>query len=337
LTTRFTIAALVAALLAAPASRSARAAEVRIDEDTRKAVARSLEWLASKQEADGSWGDTKYPHNSAITSYVILAFLSQGHLPNRGTYGPEVAKGMRFLISCSRASDGYLLGTRGAGNMYCHGMATLVLAQLWGMTGDEEVKPVLEKAVKLIIGSQNREGGWRYDPLPTGADISVTIMQVMALRAAKNAGLHVPDVTMTRAIEYIDRCYDPKTGGFSYQAGRVSPGFARTAAGLCVLFLTGKYEAKNIPKGIEYLKSHFNERSHFWYGHYYAGHAMHQVGGKDWEEYYALMKNKLLSRQASDGSWTTYDLGSSAGPVMQTAIAGIVLSIPTNYLPIFQR
>src|SRR5947209_3558860 len=89
----------------------ASAAEVQMDEATKKATARSLEWLANKQHADGSWSasEGKYPHNTAITSFALLAFMSQGHLPNQGTYGPEVAKGCRFLLA-SAGKDGYLIG-----------------------------------------------------------------------------------------------------------------------------------------------------------------------------------------------------------------------------------
>src|SRR5262245_48524391 len=201
---------------------------VKMDEPTRKATARALEWLAARQNADGSWSESRYQHNTAITSFALLAFMAQGHLPNQGLHGPEVARGCRFLMASARP-DGYLVGARG-GNMYCHGMATLALAELWGSTGDEEVKPVLTKAVDLIVRCQNAQGGWRYEPAPTGADISVTIMQVMALRAAKNGGLHVPDVTLKKAIAYILRCYSPDSGGFSYQPGIRQPGFARTAA-----------------------------------------------------------------------------------------------------------
>lgn len=313
----------------------ARAADVTMDEATKKATARALAWLAAKQNADGSWSESRYPHNTAITAFALLAFMSQGHLPEQGLYGPEVAKGCRFLLSCSRA-DGYLVGSRG-GNMYCHAMATLALAELWGMTGDEEVRPVLKKAVDLIIGSQNREGGWRYEPRPTGADISVTIMQVMALRAAKNSGLHVPDDTMKRAIAYINRCYSPGDGAFQYQPGSGKTGFARTAAGVCVLQLTGEYQASQIPKAVDYLKSnHDKSREHFWYGQYYAAHAMHQVGGKDWEDWYARLRRLLLPMQAADGGWTANN-HDNVGPVYQTSIAVICLSVPAGYLPIFQR
>lgn len=308
--------------------------EVKMDDATKKATAKALEWLKEKQNTDGSWSDGRYPHNTAITSFALLAFMSQGHLPNQGLYGPEVTKGARFLIASARPADGYLIGARG-GNMYCHAMATLALSELWGMTGDQEIKPVLEKAVALIVKSQNNEGGWRYEPVPSGADISVTIMQVMALRAAKNSGMHVPDTTMKKAIEYINRCYNPNQGGFSYQPGS-RPGFARTAAGACVLQLTGNYDAKQIPKAIEYLKTNFNEQSYWWYGQYYAAHAMHQVGGKEWEDWYERLKTTLLPAQQPDGNWNFRDR-EGVGQVYQTTIGVIILSVPMNYLPIFQR
>jgi squalene cyclase len=310
--------------------------EVKMDEPTRKATARALEWLARQQNQDGSWSEPRYPHNTAITSFALLAFLSQGHLPGQGLYGPEVARGMRYLLAVAR-EDGYLAGSRdtGHGNMYCHAMATLVLAELWGITSDRDIKPVLTRAVDLIVGCQSPEGGWRYQPRPSGADISVTIMQVMALRAAKNSGLHVPDETMKKAIAYIKRCHDERTGGFSYQP-HTAPGFARTAAGACVLQLTGEYKAAEIPRAIAYLEQNFHSYQYFWYGHYYASHAMHQVGGQRWKSWYGRIRALLLSRQGPDGRWVLHE-HNEVGPIYQTSIAVIVLSVPMCYLPIYQR
>src|SRR5688572_3417743 len=77
-------------------------AEVKIDEATKKATARGLAYLATKQNEDGSFSDGPYSHSTAITSFAMLAFMSQGHLPNQGLYGPEVAKAARFLMATSR-------------------------------------------------------------------------------------------------------------------------------------------------------------------------------------------------------------------------------------------
>jgi hypothetical protein len=221
--------------------------------------------------------------------------------------------------------------------MYCHGMATLALTQIFGMTGDEDVKKVLKKAVNLIVKTQNHEGGWRYDPSPTGADISVTIMQVMALRGAKDSGLHVPDKCIAEAVKYINRCYDRRTGGYRYQPYSNGAGYARTAAGVCVLYLGGEYDAEEIKKAVEYMVRVGDDRSHYWYGHYYAAHALNQVGGEVWEKYYERMKNTLLSSQRASGEWYEARKEAAYGPVYQTAIAVLILSVPTHYLPIYQR
>ena len=64
---------------------------------------------------------------------------------------------------------------------------------------------------------------------------------------------------------------------------------------------------------------------------------MHQVGGKDWEDWYrAAQRHASAAPKAADGSWSTRD-SEGVGPVYQTAIAVIVMSIPMNYLPIYQR
>ena len=117
-----------------------------------------------------------------------------------------------------------------------------------------------------------------------------------------------------------------------------APGFARTAAGLCVMFLSGEYKADEIPRGVEYLKTNFNTSTHFYYGHYYAAHAMHQVGGKDWEDWYGRLVQYFVhsNSQNTDGSWSTTNRR-EVGPVYQTSIAVIILSVPAHYLPIFQR
>lgn len=337
---RLLFIAALAALFAVPTSLTAqppaepRAAEkdkVKIDPETKRAIDAGLRFLAREQLSDGSWG------NTAITGFVLLSFMANGNVPNQGDYGKSVAKGVQFLLQCARA-DGYLVGSKG-GNMYCHGMATLALTQVYGMTGDEEVKKVTKKAIDLIIKSQNNEGGWRYEPTPTGADISVTIMQVMALRGAKDAGLQVPDKVMADSIKYINRCRDNRTGGYKYQPYAAGAGYARTAAGVCVLQLCGEYEADDIKKAVEFMERVGDDYQHYWYGHYYAAHALNQVGGEVWERYYKRMRDRLLSpgMQRASGEWYDGRREAAYGPAYQTAIAILILSVPTHYLPIYQR
>jgi len=71
-------------LLAGPAIAQDKDKKGKMDEDTKKSTAKALEWIASKQNTDGSWGDTRYPNNTAITGFAMMAFMSQGHVPNQG-------------------------------------------------------------------------------------------------------------------------------------------------------------------------------------------------------------------------------------------------------------
>jgi hypothetical protein len=337
---RLTFLSVLAVLVAVPTTTTAQLPadppkpvedKVKMDKETKKAVDRALKFLANKQDSDGAWG------NTAITGFVLLAFMANGHVPNQGDYGKVVQKGVAHLLATAR-EDGYLVGPRG-GNMYCHGMAALALTQVYGMTGDEEVKKVTKKAIDLIVKTQNNEGGWRYDPSPTGADISVTIMQVMALRGAKDSGLQVPDKVMKDSLNYINRCRDPRSGGYRYQPYSSGPGFARTAAGVCVLQLCGEYEADDIKKAVEYMERARDDRGHYWYGHYYAAHALNQVGGEVWENYYKKMRDMLLAPgyQRASGEWYDSRREAAYGPSYQTAIAVLILSVPTHYLPIYQK
>src|SRR5206468_174908 len=104
----------------------------------------------------------------------------------------------------------------------------------------------LGRAVQLIIQAQNPAGGWRYQPNPQDADLSVTICQIMALRAARNAGFAVPAEVARKCIQYVENCQDLQgDGGFRYQqpgqkGGMGGPtGFARTAAGVVALYSAG--------------------------------------------------------------------------------------------------
>src|SRR5262249_25259648 len=134
------------------------------------------------------------------------------------------------------------------GPMYGHGFGTLFLAEVSGMVHEpklhEQVRSTLKQAVEVILRGQNPEGGWRYHPNSRDADISVTICQIMALRAARNAGVAVPKEKVGKCVDYVKRCQDLREGWFRYQAqggGGSHQAFARTAAGVCALNSAGIY------------------------------------------------------------------------------------------------
>ena len=221
--------------------------------------------------------------------------------------------------------------------MYGHGFATLFLAECYGMTQRADLREKLTKAVKLIVDTQNKEGGWRYLPQRNDADISVTIAQMMALRAARNAGLYVPKETVDRCVDYVKKCQNDD-GGFMYQLPRGPSMFPRSAAGVVALYSAGIYEGPEIERGLKYLiefvprGNELSREGHYFYGHYYAVQAMWHAGGDYWQRWYPAVRDAIVSRQSPDGSWSD-PVGAEYG----AAMACIILQMPNNFLPIFQR
>src|SRR6516165_2422314 len=221
------------------------------------------------------------------------------------------------------------------GPMYSHGWGTLFLAEAYGMTHRPEIREKLQKAVRLIIDTQNNEGGWRYQPVRRDADLSVTICQINALRAARNAGLFVPKDTVDACIRYVKMSQNPD-GGFRYmlQGGATSE-FPRSAAGIVALQSAGEYDSKEIRDGLAYLRqlNHglrpSRRNNHYFYGQYYAAQAMWIQGGEAWAEWYPAIRDELLRRWSPGGSWPDLGVCSEYG----SAMALIILQIPNNYLP----
>ena len=86
----------------------------------------------------------------------------------------------------------------------------------------------------MIVDSQNDEGGWRYQPIRADADLSMTVCQLNALRAARNAGLDVPGQTIDACIRYVKQSQNPD-GGFRYMLQGGASAFPRSAGGLMAL------------------------------------------------------------------------------------------------------
>ena len=313
--------------------------QVRGDEitpESRDAVERGLEWLASQQRPDGGFGDVS--GGTAYTSVAAIAMMSAGHLPNRGKYGQNVAQAVDYVLSKAEPS-GLLCPETTQAAMYHHGFAALLLGEVYGMTGDDRIKEPLRRAVQLIEQSQNSEGGWRYDPVPIQADISVTICQVMALRAARDSGIKVEKQVIDNAVEYVRKCQN-SDGGFNYMLGRGNnSGFARSAAGVATLYYAGISEGDEIDNGLEYILRHVPDgpvggrAPHYYYGQYYAAQATFLAGGEAWATWFPAIREQLVSSQQADGRWNgDQDRGVDT---YSTAMALIVLQMPNRYLPVF--
>ena len=345
------------------------------------AAARGLAWLAARQTASGAFTgivghkmQNDYVELDAaltvreqiaqgrghlgVSAICGMAFLAAGHLPDRGEHGKVVQRTIDYVLAHGQ-ENGFLsdAGTR----MYSHAFATLFLAEVYGMAGGAKCKVALERAVNLIVDSQNQHGGWRYNPFDRETDLSVTVCQLQALRAARNIGIKAPDDTIDRAINYVKQSQvrgAQSTRGFSRRSRGSAGGqfyykihgrgaydkpdeFAINAAALTALASAGVYDRELHEPTLDFLERAYGDTadyyaSHyfFWYGNYYACQAFFQTGGTRFDRYYERLQRDLLAMQQPDGRWRG-EVG--PGDEFATAVACLLLSLPQQYLPIFQR
>lgn len=311
-----------------------------------RAVVRALEYLAKQQQPSGAWKSESHGEMTSITSLAIMAFMAAGHVPGEGPYKEQMDRGIRWVIAEQKA-DG-LLVNRNSQPMYCHGISTLMLAEVVGMVSKEDARPVrhaLEKGVKLILSAQavpkqdTQAGGWRYQATSSDSDLSVTGWQLLALRAAKNAGCDVPAESIDKAVAYVKRCSTRDHRGFGYQPGG-GPTAVRSGTGILALEICGEHHAAESLGAADYFLQ-FPMRpgeSFYFYGVYYCGVGMFQIGGRHWEKMRDLLYEQLLPAQTEDGSWLAVNQNErGVGRNYATSMAVLSLAVEYQYLPIYQR
>ncbi len=315
--------------------RTATAIESEVTSQMEGGVEKALNWLAQHQADDGSFGGmSNYGPHVGITGLAGLAFLSEGSTPGRGRYASNIDRCIDFILSQSSES-GLLAAATSHGPMYGHGFATLFLAEVYGMTPRPEVREAVRRAVRLIVGTQNEEGGWRYQPVRSDADISVTVCQIMALRAARNVGVYVDKSVIDAATKYVKDSQNPD-GGFRYMLQSGGSAFARSAGAVAAMQYAGEYGSEEVNRGLLYVMRFIPPQEqnvgHYSYGHYYAAQAMFLSGDENWQRWWPAIRGELLKTQETEGFWHN-----QAGDEYGTAMALIILQIPNRLLPIFQK
>lgn len=321
-----------------------------ITPETQAVIERGLTYLSNNQNPDGSFTDLFDGASVGVTALVGLALIAGGHLPGRGRYAHTVSRVVDFVVAAGSGTTPGFLATveatpslRGVNQqaMYSHGFGCLFLSEVCARLPDQKkVKDALERAIGFTVQARNKEGGWRYQAQPPVADVSVTVTQMMALRAAKKAGVFVRNNVIDDGVAYIRGCQMPD-GGFSYFKGQGFSAFARSAAAIVGLYSGGIYSGGDIDRGLNYLQQFLPVRpftareippQHYYYGHYYAALAMRGAGGDYWSKWFPAIRDDLLSR-ADAGVWSDR---STNKPAYATAMSLIILQLPNNKMPILQ-
>lgn len=307
------------------------------------AVDRGLEYLLRKQNPDGSW-PSAWGRNNGVNAICLLAIMGRGHVPGRGPFKAALQRGIDCLVATQDASGMYISPHPTHGPMYEHGLATLAMVEAYGYRPSLRMRQSVQRAVDLIVKAQTKggthDGGWRYQPQPGDGDLSASVMQCVALRAAMNAKLDVPQETIDRAVKYVRACV-VKGQGFAYQPGQ-GPREPVTAAGCLSLQLLGAFEDTRVKDGLEYLsKATYGPRiQHFYYFNYYAMQAMYQAGGEYWNQWHGRARKWMLENQDEDGSFpglAEQQYNAIDAATYSTGMALIALEVYLHYLPAYQR
>ncbi len=337
-------------------------------EATESAVAAALKWLRSHQDKDGKWDQDGFQKNCkgaacdgqgtsqydvGVSGLALLAFMGCGNTHKQGKYKKTLKRGIDWLVG-QQQGDGSLGPRLAESWIYNHAIGTMALCEAYGLSRDKNLKDPAKNALNFILKAQNAGLGWKYEPGSGRNDTSVTGWMVLALNAAKSAGLHVPDSVFQGARNWFDRATN--TAG---KCGYMRPGddgsvirgvnmhYAKlpTMTGVSVLcrILSGqKRQDAKILRGVDILMSNLpdwnkpkNDKVDMYYW-YYATYAMFQYGGEKWDKWNKAMKKALVGTQRKggcpDGSWDPVSKwGMVGGRVYSTAINCLTLEVYYRY------
>jgi hypothetical protein len=332
------------------------------------AVKKGLDWLAKKQNADGSWGTA---HQGAMTGLALLSFLGHCETPESIKYGENVLKGISYLIDLGRNQkqkqfEGFFSTTpQVVKGTYEHGIATYALGEMYSFAklGEKPMpglREAFEKGVNIIIDNQAPKGSWGYkegtgyNP-KDGSDLSLTGWQFQALKAAKHTNLKIAG--LSKAVNQVEdylKSMQTKDGGFG-GADRTQHYNQWNLTGAAVLGLQtlGRSNTGPVNKGVRWMMDETKKEPLSWnrdaylYTWYYNTQAMFQKGGEAWELWNSQFQKELLANQLPDGSYKPESAGENgaaatgaAGPdadIYRTSLCTLMLEVYYRYLKVGDR
>jgi hypothetical protein len=343
--------------------RAAAAAARGGSRETEQAVQAALSWLAANQSADGRWAAARHGagversvqghhrhgagarSDHGVTGLALLAFLGAGNTHRDGDYADAVRRGIGFLVGRQRA-DGALGGdAEFFAALYCHGMATIALAETCAMTGDAGLRPALERAVRHTLAMQNQAtGGWRYAVGDRG-DTSQLGWQLMVLSSAGNAGLAGLEAAQARSLPFLQSVSSGTAGGLAAYRPGERPSLTMTAEAIYCRFLLGlPPDHPAAAEALDLLARTPPDRGRpNAYAWYYATLASFHAGGPQWDRWNLALQAALLPLQrrdgtALDGSWDPDPVwGGHGGRVYATALAAMTLEVYYRHLPMHRQ
>ena len=336
----------------------------------------SLRWLARHQAKDGRWSAGSWEKacpqkgcsgagagafDVGLTGMTVLAFLKAGF----GSGSDVELGGVRAGKSVRRAliwlaaqqtvegqlkpvdvpeSPGYNVDP-GLQHLISTHALCLAVSSLETNNGgftDEEIGTLRDAAlggVHYAVLHQKPNEGWGYTP-ESPTDTWITAWGALALLAAKEAGIEVPQRNLEWIIKWYDTVTDRKTFQVSYTAGSPlvigstrSDGFlihdTLGASGGLIRALYGNRSSKPVLVSRKNLRINppatVGKRCDYTYWHFGTRFLAHvtKKRGTDWKAWtQALIREQLTLQDAADtcalGSWSKADRWSSGGGKIYT-------------------
>ena len=197
-----------------------------------------------------------------MTALAGMCLLMEGSTLREGKYTDQLAKAVNWFLAPAASSRTACSATPNnpterAGTCTATASALLFLASVYGEEEDEDRRKKLEKLPhegrRVHRGKSPRPDKRRRGATSRATDGgnfdegSVTITQLQALRAARNAGIAVPKEIIDKAVEVPRRLHDARrrrsstacAGGGRGRGGQERPPL--TAAAVACAFSAGEY------------------------------------------------------------------------------------------------
>lgn len=334
--------------------------------ESEKAVDNSLKWLARHQLPDGSWsfdhrhgscqGQCSIPGDkpelrAGATGLALLPFLGAGNTHKDGKYREVVERGGRALVQMLKMTkDGATVidqDTKDIHWMYCHGIASMALSEVYAMTGDESLRIPAQQLLSFTCNAQDpKGGGWRYKPRQPG-DTSVMGWHIGALKSGYMASLQVPPIVVQRASYFLDTAEVDGGEGYCYTIDKPIYKPATSAIGLlCRMYMGVDQNNEKLKRGVERLVKRGPSKNDVYFN-YYAAQVIYQFTGGEgplWKQWNDKMRDQLVSTQEQEGhqqgSWTPdlkYGHAKYGGRLYVTAMSAMTLEVYYRIMPIYQK
>ena len=155
---------------------------------------------------------------------------------------------------------------------------------------------------------------------------------MVALYAARNAGIPVPEEALRKGHAFLKRCRS-SDGGYGYtSSGSGKP--TLTAIGSLCIALGKDKDTKGYKASLNYLRKRLNYRDRFYpyYFEYYMSQALFHADEEVWREWNAKNIRFLSPLQGREGAWP-----GNKGPAFSTAGALLSLALNYRFLPIYEK